>query len=118
MDIFNICEVCGNNLRKVNENTYACVCCNTVYPIEKVENYTDKMSKLFDDVKFENIANARKNLYNVLNAEFISAEELHEACVEIKKYLPDDFQATFYDSVIFTTPKNVARLIRNINVDF
>ena len=117
MDILNICEVCGNNLRKVNENTYACVCCNTVYPIEKVETYTDKMGKLFDDVKLEAISNARKNLYNAISAEFISSEEVHECCAALKQYLPDDFQATFYDAVINTTPKYVARLIRNIDVE-
>ena len=117
MNELNICTVCGNILRKVSEKNYACECCNTTYPIEKIENYTDKMTKLFDDMKLESIKNARKNLYNAISAEFISSDSVHECCAEVKKYLPDDFQANFYDAAVNTTPRNLARLIRKIDVE-
>ena len=110
----NICQCCGGNVEKVGEK-YICEFCNTTYSAEKFENYADKISQLFDDFKLEMISNARKNLYKAITAQYISSEEVYSYCVEIKKYLPDDFQANFYEAAVNSAPKNVAKLISQID---
>ena len=112
-----LCETCGGALNKVDEAHYACRCCGNVYSVEKIENYADKISKLFDGAKLELIANAKKNLYNAITSQYISSEEVHECCSEIKKYLPDDFQANFYDDFINKPKREVPKKIREINVN-
>ena len=116
MDYRNLCQNCGGDLRKVTDTHYACVHCNTVYSTEKIESYAEKMHKLFDCAKLELISNARQNLYKALKSDNISEKEVHESCVEIKKYLPDDFQANFYDLFLSSSPRDVAKMIRKINV--
>ena len=110
----NICQSCGGTVEKIGEK-YVCQYCRNEYSIEKFENYAEKIRQLFDDFKLEMISNAKKNLYNAITAQYISSEEVHECCTEVKKYLPDDFQANFFDAVVNSTPKNVAKLINQID---
>ena len=107
-----LCQKCGGDLRKVDDTHYACECCNTTYSTEKIDSYAKKI----DDTKRELISNARKNLYNALTVANISAKEVHECCVEIKKYIPDDFQANFYDAFLNSPPREIAKLIRKVDV--
>ena len=110
----NICQSCGGTVEKIGEK-YVCQYCRNEYSIEKFENYAEKIRQLFDDFKLEMISNAKKNLYNAITAQYISSEEVHECCTEVKKYLPDDFQANFFDAVVNSTTKNVANLINQID---
>ena len=111
----NICQCCGGNVEKFGDK-YICEYCENTYSVEKFENYAEKISQLFDEFKLEMIANARKNLYKAVTAQYISSQEVHECCLEIKKYLPDDFQAMFYNASVTATPKKVASLIKKINI--
>lgn len=112
MDYRNLCQNCGADLRKVDDTHYACVCCNTTYSTEKIDSYAKKV----DDTKRELISNARKNLYAAISEKYISAEAVHNSCVEIKKYLPDDYQANFYEDFITNSATDIAKLIRKIDV--
>ena len=112
----NMCETCGGTLKKVDDNLYKCESCGNEYSVEKVEKYVEKLKTLFDEAKLEMVANARKNLYAAVTAKYISSNEVHECCVELKKYLPDDFQANFYDGVINKPKAEVAKTIRKIDV--
>ena len=111
----NICECCGGNVEKFGDK-YICEYCENTYSVEKFENYAEKISQLFDEFKLEMIANARKNLYKAITAPYISSEEVYSCCVEIKKYLPDDFQANFYEAAVNSAPARVAKLIYEIDV--
>ena len=111
----NLCPTCGGTLQK-QDDKYVCDFCQGEYSTEKIENYADKITKLFDEAKIELISNARKNLYKAVTAQYISSQEVHECCLEIKKYLPDDFQAMFYNASVTATPKKVASLIKKINI--
>ena len=113
----NLCEICGAELQKVSEAKYACRSCGNVYTAEKAEKYSDKMSELFDGTKLEMICNAKKNLYAAITAEHIGKNEVIKWCDEVKKYLPDDFQANFYESFINGSKREVAKSIRKINVE-
>ena len=112
----NLCETCGGTLEKVDDTHYACESCGNVYSIEKVENYADKLNKILDKTKLEMISNARKNLYAAVSAKYISKDEVSKWCDEIKKYLPDDFQANFYSDFINKPKREVAQMIRKIDV--
>ena len=112
----NLCENCGGSLNQTDSGHYACEYCGVVYSVERVENYLEKVNSLFDDMKLELISNARKNLYNAVTAQYISNEEVHECCAEVKKYLPDDFAANFYDTFVSKTSSDIAKLIRQIDV--
>ena len=113
----NLCETCGQNLQKISENEYKCEYCGNVYTVEKVEKYSDKLAKLFDSAKLEMICNAKKNLYAAITAENIGKNEVIKWCDEVKKYLPDDFQANFYELFINGSKREVAKSIRKINVE-
>ena len=114
----NLCLTCGAELKKVDDTHYACESCGNVYAAEKVENYVDKMRELLDDAKLEMIATARKNLYSAITEEHLSSEKICKWSDEIKKYLPDDFQANFYGA--FDERKDlqeIAAMIRNIDIE-
>lgn len=112
MDYRNLCQNCGADLRKVDATHYACECCNTTYSTEKIESYAKKL----DDTKRELISNARKNLYAAISEKYISAEDVHSSCVEIKKYLPDDYQANFYEAFLTMPTTDISKMIRKIDV--
>ena len=113
----NLCETCGGTLKKVDDSYYVCEYCTAEYSIEKVENYVDKMKELLDDAKLEMISNAKKNLYRAVTDKFISSAEVCKWCDEVKKYLPDDFQANFYDDFVNKEKRVVAKNIRKIDVE-
>ena len=112
----NLCPTCGAKLQKVNDTQYACEYCGNTYATEKIEDYVDKLSKLFDSAKLEMIASAKQNLYAAISAKYISKDEVSKWCDEIKKYLPDDFQANFYEDFINKPKREVAQSIRKIDV--
>ena len=112
----NLCPTCGAKLQKVNDTQYACEYCGNTYATEKIEDYADKLSKLFDSAKLEMIASAKQNLYAAITAEYISENEVIKWCDEVKKYIPDDFQANFYGDFINKPKREVAQSIRKIDV--
>ena len=97
-----LCQKCGGDLRKVGDTHYACVSCNTTYSTEKIEGA---------------LANAKQNLYKAVSADNISKDEVKKWCDEVKKYLPNDFQANFYYDYIEKSEKEVLQIIMNINVE-
>lgn len=111
----NLCQVCGGTVQKIDD-IYECEYCQCRYSVEKLDNYAETVSKLFDDAMLKLISNARKNLYDAVTAKYISSNAVHEHCLQLKKYIPDDFQANFYDAVVMSSSKNVASLIKKINV--
>ena len=111
------CRNCGGDLYQIDEEHYKCRYCGSVYGKEVVEQKLLTVQKIFDDLKLEAIANARKNLYHAVNAEFISNQSVHECCMEIKRYLPDDFLANFYDLAIGNNGRKIAKQIRQINIE-
>lgn len=75
------------------------------------------MRELFDEAKQELINNLRRNLYDAVNAEYISSTDVKNACTDIKKYLPDDFQANFYEVAVSNNVKRITQYIRKIDVE-
>ena len=113
----NLCPTCGAELQKVEETKYACESCGNVYSVEKIEKYAEKLKGLFDEAKLELISRAKQNLYSAVKEEYISKNEVTKWCDEVKKYIPDDFQANFYYALSNESKREVARMIREIDVN-
>ena len=112
----NLCKNCGGDLHATGDGKFKCAYCGSIFEEKVVVDYADEMRKLFDEFKLEAISNARKNLYSAVTAEYISSQQVHEWCMALKQYLPDDFQANFYETAIGANGRKTAKAIRKINV--
>ena len=110
------CKNCGGTLEPFREGKLKCSHCASLFDVESAEKNTKKMQQLFDDVKQEAINNLRRNLYNAVHAEYVSSNDVHEICAAIKQYLPDDFQANFYDIATGSNVRQITDAIRRIDV--
>ena len=100
-----------------SDDKLKCQNCGTLYDVQSAEKHTKQMRELFDEAKQELINNLRRNLYNAVNAEYISSTEVQGICTSLKQYLPDDFQANFYEIATGTNVRRIAQAIREIDVD-
>lgn len=118
MELFErLCQNCGGDLQAIDENHYKCRFCGSVYEKETVADYADEMRRLFDEIKLEAISNARRNLYEAVNAEYVSSARVHECCVILKQLLPDDAQANFFDVATGSNAKQLTRAIRKLKAE-
>lgn len=111
------CRNCGGQLAQQEDKRWRCPYCASVFEDASTEKHTEDMGKLFDQAKQETISNLRRNLYDATHAEYISSADVHAACAAIKQYLPDDFQANFYEIAVGNNVKQLARAIRRIDVE-
>ena len=110
------CRNCGGDLYLLDDQSYKCRYCGSVYTKEATEKHVDSLRSLFDEIKLEAVSNARRNLYDAVNAEYISNTHVHECCMAIKQLIPDDFQAFFYETAITNNNRKLSKLIRKIDV--
>lgn len=113
----HICKRCGGSLQKRSESTWKCQYCGTVFDDETAARNTESIKAIFDEEKRELIANLRRNLYDAVRAEYISSEKVIDWCREIKKLLPDDFAANFYEVAASDNVKQITAYIREIDTD-
>ena len=113
----NLCKNCGGYLHETADGKFKCGYCGSIFEKKAVVDYADEMRKLFDEFKLEAISNARRNLYETVNAEYISTSRVHECCTILKQLLPDDFQANFYEVASGNNLRQITKAIRKINVD-
>ena len=110
------CRNCGGALHPYAEDKLKCQNCGSVYDVESAQKHTKQMRELFDEAKQELINNLRRNLYNAVNAEYVSSVEVQGFCTSLKQYLPDDFQANFYEIATGTNVRRISQAIREIDV--
>jgi len=111
------CQGCGGELHRTAQNHWKCAYCGNEYDEQSAEKNTANMRKMFDEAKQEIICNLRRNLFDAVNAEYISSIDVKNCCAELKKYLPDDFAANFYEVAVGSNAKRLTKYIRSINVD-
>ena len=104
-------------LDKVDEISYKCKYCGATYDDTTARENAKQLQALFDEAKLETINNLRRNLYDATTAEYISSTDVKNACVELKKYLPDDFRANFYEIAVGDNEKRLISAIREIDVE-
>lgn len=112
----NLCKNCGGDLHSTEDGKFKCAFCASVFESKAVDDYAEEMRTLFDEFKLESISNARRNLYEAVNAEYISNNHVHECVMALKQLIPDDFQANFYEIAIGNAPRKLAKTIRRIDV--
>ena len=115
------CHRCGESNMKNQEDKYACNSCGASYLLERAEKYADEVRKIFGEAlaeqKEEQIANCRRNLWKAARAEHVSSTEVLHYARELKKLLPDDFQANFYEVANSGTLRQINSFINKINVE-
>ena len=111
------CPNCGGELRAVSEELLQCPHCDSTFENRSIQQESSALREILDQTKIEYIYNQRRNLYNAVRAKYISKNDVHQYATEIKKYLPDDFQANFYLEVLSGDAKKINELIRNIDTD-
>jgi len=110
------CNRCGGSLREIDENTYKCNYCGKTFHKKDAENHTKTFRDMFDEMKREHVKNLRRNLYDAVNAEYISNFEVKMRCEELKKFIPDDFAACFYEVAIGNNVRQLTKYLRKIDV--
>ncbi len=112
-----LCKNCGGDLHEIEGGKYTCSFCGSVFESKAVVDYAKEMSERFDELKLEAVSNARKNLYEAVNAEYISTQQVREYCAELKNLIPDDPQATFYEIATGNNVKQITKAIRKLKVN-
>lgn len=109
------CRNCGGDLHETDENSYKCRYCGSTYTKESTEKQVNSLRSLFDEFKLEAVSNARRNLYDAVNAEYISSSLVHECCMTLKQLIPDDFLACFYETAVTNKDRKLSKLIRKVD---
>lgn len=115
------CKNCGgaDNL-KIEGNTCECKYCGTIVQLETAQEYMAEVRKALGDAlaeqKEEQVANCRRNLWKATHAEYISSTEVLNYVRELKKLLPDDFQANFYEVATGGTPQQINAFLRGVDI--
>ena len=115
------CRCCGSD-EIIIENMYCkCAHCNSTYLVDKAKEYAEELRSVlgdaFDEQKLECIANARKNLWVATHADHISSEAVITYAQELKKLIPDDFQANFYELAVSGTNKQINAFLNDIDTE-
>ena len=113
------CPNCGQTL-EIKDKEYQCNYCKSIFYNEEINQYNKTLEEVlgetFNIQKNEQIANARFNLYNELHKRFLSSEKIIYWCKEIKKNIPNDFQANFYETVNGNDINEINNAILSIDV--
>lgn len=110
----NCCQNCGGDLYQVDDVKWKCRFCGDVFCDEDA-NKQEALQALMDATKQEALSNLRKNLYNAVNAQYLSNTEICDICNQIKQYVPDDFLANFYSIATGNNVKALTNFIREID---
>ena len=118
MELFKeSCKTCAGDLEPISATQYRCVSCGNVYTHDDVKKHVETLRSALDDMQLQAVTNARKNLYKAVTAKYISSKQVHEWCRELKKHLPDDFQANFYETAISNNGPLITDAINAIDVE-
>ena len=111
------CPNCGGELSVVSEELLRCPYCESDFENHSFRRKFDILQEFLDQAKIEAVNNQRRNLYDAIQAKYISKNDVRLYATEIKKYLPDDFQANFYLEALSGDVKKINELIRGIDVE-
>ena len=90
-----ICQCCGENLRK-DADGYKCVYCGALYQEDQAEKTAALLQGIIDDFKLEQLANARRRLYESTHQKYPSAQEVKLNSSNVLSLRPEDFLARIY----------------------
>ena len=120
----NICPNCGGKLEEKN-GQYYCLYCGKGFREEDIAEKSEEVKKELGGVvadelikqRMEDIANARRNLYAAIHEEYIDNNKVLQYSREVKKYLSDDVQASFYETAVSSNAKAINKFLDNIDAE-
>jgi len=111
------CLNCGGVLTGIDSEWLTCEYCDSKFENQSFQRRLQNMQELLNEINLEYVNNQRRNLYDAIHAKYISTTEVRQYATEIKKHLPNDFQANFYLQATSEDVKEINAAIRGINVD-
>ncbi len=112
------CPNCGGALMTENEELLRCLYCDSAFENDSFQRKLGTLREFLDLTNMAAVNNQRKNLYDaVVRAKHISRNEVEKYATEIKKLIPDDFQANFYLEALSGDVKKINDLIRGIDAE-
>ena len=100
------CQVCGaEGVVEQSDGTYVCEYCRARYIENDLERYKEAIKGELRGVvteallfqRAQDIANIRRNLFEALKEEYTDSYKIVGYCRELKKLLPNDFQARCFE---------------------
>lgn len=104
------CKRCGGKLKKESGN-YRCESCGAEFT-----DGSDAITKLLDERRERKIANLRALLYDAVHETYQDDEKILSACRDLKTYLPDDLQATFYEKACTANARRFSLYLDGLDV--
>ena len=118
------CRVCGSErLEKQNDGTYVCGHCRSRFCENDLEEYKKTIrSELRGAVtealvcqRAQDIANIRQNLFKALQEEYTDSYKIVGYCRDLKKLLPNDFQANCFETLNNGGKKEVNAMLKSVD---
>ena len=118
------CRVCGGDrLEKQNDGTYVCKHCRSRFCENDLEEYKKTIrSELRGAVtealvcqRAQDIANIRQNLFKALQEEYTDSYKIVGYCRDLKKLLPNDFQANCFETLNNGGKKEVNAMLKSVD---
>ena len=122
------CIRCGQDSVRLHGDTYVCEGCGAKFTKKSAAEDMQALKKALiaetktavDDIfyaqKMEKMANCRQLLWAEVKKTYISSTEIRKVCHEIKKIVPNDFAANFYEVANNGNPEDVNTFLRKIDV--
>lgn len=115
------CKNCGGaDNFKTDGDTCECRYCGSIVRVDTAQEYMAEVRKVFGEAlaeqKEEQVANCRRNLWKAMHAEYVSSEEVLNCVHELKKLLPDDFQANFFEVATRGTPQQLNSFLSGVDI--
>ncbi len=119
------CLNCGRQTEKTGEGKYRCAYCGHSFEEDNVQDQAEQMraelgagvSIALEQARERDIANARYNLYEAAHEKYTDDEKVLQCARELKKYLPKDVQANFYETAIKRNAEKLNKYINGIDTD-
>ena len=116
------CTKCGYvPMQLLEDGIYKCPACRAQFKEDSLEKVRDELKDMFGELsaeqKEEQVANIRANLWAAVNEEYTDSEKIKGYCQDLKKLLPDDFQANFYEAANSGNARHVNHFLSKIDLD-
>ena len=118
------CSVCGSErLEKQNDGTYVCGHCRSRFCENDLEEYKKTIrSELRGAVtealvcqRAQDVANIRRNLFEALQEEYTDSYKIIGYCWDLKRLLPNDFQANCFETLNNGRKKEVNAMLKSVD---
>ena len=118
------CRVCGSErLEEQNDGTYVCGHCRSRFRENDLEEYKKTIRSELRGVvtealvcqRAQDVANIRRNLFEALQEEYTDSYKIIGYCRDLKRLLPNDFQANCFEALNNGGKKEVNAMLESVD---